>query len=119
MQKYFFKRRFIKEITEQIWTETINADFAQVAYNDLVRLQDNDVQLLECYEKDLKDISNQEHANKEGKEAVKNLKNKIKNIEAKIDFREQTLEALTKGINDKRENVKMYKRKIEFVKNNG
>ena len=118
-KKYFVIRKFIKELEEGIVIENINVGFAREAYLDLEKIQGKDVELLQCYENDLKEISNQEHANKEGKEAVKNLKNKIKNIEAKIEAREITLESLSKGIQERKDKVLMYQRKIEFVKKHG
>lgn len=118
-QKYFFKKRFIKELTEGVWTEEINANFARQAYQDLMKIQENDVDLLNMMQNDLKDISGQEHANKDGKVAVKSLKNKIAAQETKIDRREEMLETLTKGIQEREDKVKMYKNKIDFVTKNG
>lgn len=119
LKKYFFKKRFIKELTEGAWTETINADFAQVAYNDLMKIQERDIDLLTAHEADLKEISNLEHQNKEGKEAVKRLKDKIKNLNSRIDLREATLQSVTTEINNRKDKVEMYNRKIEFVKKHG
>lgn len=117
--KYFFKRRFIKELNDGVWTEEINTGFARKAHADLEKIQENDVDLLNMMESDLKEISGQEHANKEGKEAVKRLKAKIKATEDRIGNRELTLENLVKGIGEREDKVRMYKNKIEYVKQNG
>lgn len=118
-KKYFFKNRFIKELKDAVWTENINADFAKTAYDDLMKIQENDIDLLKYHEDDLKDISNQEHANKESKEAVKTLKMKINNLNKKIDLREHTLEQIASEIQSRRDKAEMYNRKIDFVKKHG
>jgi hypothetical protein len=115
-RKYFFKRKFLKILREEVYKEQINIGFASTAFSSLRKInEEREIKI--CELEKANELIKDSHE-KADRDLFKKNTALIRMNKDMITANDKLVYDTEEAIGDKKEKIETYKRKIAFVKSN-